>query len=87
MADLSQLKEHMEVVGADGVHIGTLDKVEGDRLKLTKPDSGSHGSHHHYLSAGLIAAVEGDRIRLSANSDAAILLEEERGGQPISDFR
>ena len=87
MADLSQLKEHMEIVGADGVHIGTLDKVEGDRLKLTKPDSGSHGSHHHYLSAGLIAAVEGDRIRLSANSDAAVLLEEERGGQPISDFR
>ena len=87
MADLSQLKEHMEIVGADGVHIGTLDKVEGDRLKLTKPDSGSHGGHHHYLSAGLIAAVEGDRIRLSANSDAAILLEEERGGQPISDFR
>jgi hypothetical protein len=87
MADLSQLKEHMEIVGADGVHIGTLDKVEGDRLKLTKPDSGSHGDHHHYLSAGLIAAVEGDRIRLSANSDAAVLLEEERGGQPISDFR
>lgn len=87
MADLSQLKEHMEIVGADGVHIGTLDKVEGDRLKLTKPDSGSHGDHHHYLSTGLIAAVEGDRIRLSANSDAAILLEEERGGQPISDLR
>lgn len=87
MVDLSQLREHMEIVGADGVHIGTLDKVEGDRLKLTKPDSGSHGDHHHYLSKGLIAAVEGDRIRLSANSDAAVLLEEERGGEPLSDFR
>ena len=87
MADLSGIREHMEVVGADGVHVGTVDAVEGGRIKLTKPDSGSHGDHHHYLSKGLIAAVEGDRIRLSANSDAAVLLEEEQGGQPRSDFR
>ena len=87
MADLNQLREHMEIIGADGVHIGTLDKVEGNRLKLIKPDSGSHGDHHHYISAGLVAEVEGDRIRLSANGDAAVLLEEEKGGGPISDFR
>ena len=87
MVDLSQIKEHMEIVGADGVHIGTVDKVEGDRLKLIKADSGSHGDHHHYLSAGLIAAVEGDRVRLSANGDAAVLLEEEKGGQPLSDLK
>ena len=87
MVDLSQLREHMEIIGADGVHIGTLDKVEGNRLKLTKPDSGSHGDHHHYISAGLVADVEGDRIRLSANGDAAVLLEEEKGGGPLSDFR
>lgn len=42
MTDLSQIKEHMEVIGADGVHLGTVDKVEGDRIKLTKADSGSH---------------------------------------------
>lgn len=87
MADLNQLREHMEIVGADGVHIGTLDKVEGDRLKLSKADSGSHADHHHYISAGLVAAVEGDRIRLSANGDAAVVLEEEEGGGPLSDFR
>ena len=87
MVDLSQLREHMEIIGADGVHVGTLDKVEGNRLKLTKPDSGSHGDHHHYISGGLVADVEGDRIRLSANGDAAVLLEEEKGGGPLSDFR
>lgn len=87
MADLSQIREHMEVVGADGVHLGTVDRIEGDRIKLTKPDSGSHGDHHHYISGGLVAAVEGDRVRLSANGDAAALLEEEQGGQPISDLR
>ena len=85
MADLSQVREHMEVIGADGVHIGTVDAVEGDRIKLTKQDSGSHSGHHHYISAGLVAAVDEGRVRLSANGDAAVLLEEEKGGQGIFD--
>lgn len=42
MADLSQIREHMDIVGADGVHIGTVDKVDGHRIKLVKADSGSH---------------------------------------------
>ena len=87
MADLSQVREHMEVVGADGVHLGTVDKVEGDRIKLTRKDSGSHSDHHHYLSGGLVAAIEGNQVRLSANGDAAALLEEEQGGGPISDLK
>ena len=85
MADLNQIKEHMEIIGADGVHVGTVDKVEGDRIKMTKPDSGSHSGHHHYVSGGLVANVEGDKVRLSANADAAVLLEEEKGGQGIFD--
>ncbi len=85
MADLSQIQEHMEVIGADGVHVGTVDKVEGNRIKLTKKDSGSHGDHHHYISGGLVAEVEGDKVRLSANGDNAVLLEEEEGGEPLSD--
>ena len=85
MADLSQVREHMEVIGADGVHVGTVDKVEGNRIKLIKQDSGSHSSHHHYISEGLVATIEGDKIRLSANGDAAVLLEEEKGGEGIFD--
>ena len=85
MADLSAIKEHMEVIGADGVHVGTVDHVEGDRIKLTKKDSGAqvaegtgkHEGHHHYISGGLVAEVEGDKVRLSANADVAIGLEEE----------
>lgn len=87
MADLSAVAEHMEVVGADGVHLGTVDRVEGERIKLTRADSGSHGDHHHYISGGLVAAVEGNQVRLSANADAAALLEEEESGKPISDLR
>ena len=85
MADLSQIKEHMEVIGADGVHLGTVDKVEGDRIKLTKADSGSRSDHHHYLSGGLVAEIEGNQVRLSANADNAALLEEEATGEAIAD--
>ncbi len=85
MADLSQIREHMEIIGADGVHIGTVDKVEGDRIKMTKADSGSHGDHHHYFSGGLVAAVEGDQVRLCAAGSAAVLLEAEKGGEPLTE--
>src|SRR5437763_5326197 len=79
MADASAIREHMDVIGADGVHVGTVDKVDGDRIKLTKADSGqgSHEGHHHYISLGLVADVEGDKVRLSANADVAITFEEE----------
>ena len=87
MADLSQVTEHMEIIGADGVHIGTVDRVEGDRIKMILPDSGSHQDHHHYVSGGLVAAVEGGQVRLSANGDAAVLLEEEDDGKPLADKR
>jgi hypothetical protein len=79
MADLSRIQEHAEVIGADGVHVGTVDKVEGDRIKLTKKDSGegSHEGHHHFISGGLVATVEDGVVRLSANGDVAVTFEEE----------
>lgn len=79
MTDTSNVREHMEVIGADGVHVGTVDRIEGDRIKLTKPDSGqgAHKGHHHYIPSSLIAEVEGDKVRLSADADVAVTFEEE----------
>jgi hypothetical protein len=79
MADTSKIKEHMEVIGADGAHVGTVDRVEGKRIKLTKADSGqgSHKGHHHFIELGLVADIEGNKVRLSANGDVAVTLEEE----------
>ena len=58
MSGFEDIREHMEVIGADGVHVGTVDHVEGDRIKLTKKDSGmAHEGHHHYIPLGLVAAV------------------------------
>ena len=82
MADLSKVLEHMEVVGADGVHIGTVDGVENGRIKLTRQDSGqgSHKGHHHFIPGSLVAEVEGKTVRLSANADVAVSFEEEQSG-------
>ena len=77
---MTDIKEHMEVIGADGVHVGTVDKVESHRIKLTKKDSGegSHKGHHHYIDRGLVAGVEGNKVRLSAIGAVAVTFEEEK---------
>ncbi len=74
-----RIQEHMEVIGADGVHVGTVDRVVGHRIKLTKEDSGlgRHKGHHHFIDLGLVAEVEGKKVRLSANADVAVTFEEE----------
>ena len=85
MSGFEDIREHMEVIGADGVHLGTVDRLEGDRIKLIRADSGvAHEEHHHFIPKGLVAEVEGDKVRLSANGDvAADLFEQEESGQPI----
>src|SRR5215217_7790069 len=73
MSDVaSKIAEHMEVVGSDGGHVGTVDKVEGDRIKLTKQDDPDGSKqHHHYIAVSGIAAVEGNRVKLNMPADRA----------------
>jgi hypothetical protein len=86
MSNLSSVREHMKVIGADGAPVGTVDKVEGGRIKLTKESSGAghHHGHHHYIPGNLVAEIEGDTVRLSANGDVAVLHEEEADRKPLS---
>jgi hypothetical protein len=85
MQNLSAIREHMEVIGADGVHVGTVDHVQGDRIKLTRSDSGEghHKGHHHFVQGSLVADIEGDQVRLSANAANAVLEEQEEDGSPL----
>ena len=85
MVDAGQIKEHAQVIGADGAPVGVVDRVDGNRIKLTKASSGqgSHEGHHHFISLDLVADVEGDTVRLSANGDVAVTLEEEEGGRAV----
>ena len=84
MPDDTKISEGMEVIGADGVPLGTVDRIEGDRIKLVRADSGEggHEGHHHFLPIGLVAEVEGDQVRLSANAENALLFEEEKDASP-----
>jgi len=67
---LGQVREHMEVVGSDDKHVGTVDKVAGDRIILTKSDPDSGGVHHS-LSCSDIERVEGDKVMLDCKADEA----------------
>lgn len=81
---MSTIKPGMEIIGADGVHVGTVDRIEGARIKLSVSDSfGHHEGHHHYVEMGFVAGVEGTKVRLSANADIAVTLEEEPSGRPV----
>lgn len=70
MAKASEIREHMEVIGSDGQHVGTVDKVEGDRIKLTKNDPQAQGQHH-YIPLSAVASVEGDEVELNMSADEA----------------
>lgn len=79
-----RIKKNMEVIGADGVHIGTVDRVTAGRIRLAKSDSGEgrHKGHHHYIDLGLVANVEDQTVRLSAVAATAVTFEEEASGEP-----
>ena len=87
MSGFEDIREHMEVIGADGAHIGTVDRVEDNRIKLIRADSGvGHEQHHHFIPKGLVAEVEGDRVRLTARGDVvADLFEQEESGHPLDE--
>ena len=66
---LGQVQEHQEVVGSDGQHVGTVDKVRGDRIILTKADKDADG-HHHSIPSSWITTVA-DKVTISKTADQA----------------
>jgi hypothetical protein len=87
---LGRVAEHMEVVGSDGSHVGTVDKVRGDRIILTKSDSGAGGAHHS-VPCSWVEKVD-DKVMLNKTAEEATsewrseersraLFEREGGGE------
>jgi len=64
---MAEISEQMKVVGKDGVHIGTVDRVEASRLELF--DS---SGRRHCIERPLVGAVEGNIVKLAVNADAAV---------------
>lgn len=70
MTPSSQIKDHMDVVGSDGMHVGTVDHMEGeDRIKLTRSDPDAKGAHH-FIPLDWVDRVD-DRVHLSMTAKDA----------------
>jgi hypothetical protein len=72
MIDPSQITEHMEVVGSDGEHVGTVDKLA---IKLTKKDPAAQGQHH-IINIDLAGSVEGGKLNLTVPASQAVQEEK-----------
>jgi len=70
MIQESQIREHMEVVGSDGGHVGKVDHVTAGDIELAKFDFGS-GLKHHLIPMTWVDHVEEDKVCLSLTKDAA----------------
>lgn len=64
------VKEHQEVVGSDGEHVGTVDYIRGGDIVLTKKDDNA-GGHHHAVPSSWIADVD-KKVVLNRTADEAL---------------
>jgi len=79
---LAKVTEHMDVVGADGDHVGTVDKVRGDRILLTKNDADA-GGRHHSIPSSWIASVDGKVALSKSTADAKQAWQDEDRNQAM----
>jgi hypothetical protein len=66
MINASQIKEHMEVKGSDGKHIGTVLSVESRQVKIAS------GGMEHYIDFAMVDAIKNGGIALSKTADEAV---------------
>ena len=62
MFEKLRIREHMEVADHSGKHVGTIDEVKDDQLKLTRSDS-SDGAHH-FIAFDNVDRIEDNRVYL-----------------------
>ena len=70
MFDRNDIRSKMEVVTADGDHVGTVDAVESRRLRLTRADS--EDGLHHYLSLSEVNRIEGGCAWLNEGAEIPV---------------
>ncbi|NLS29359.1 hypothetical protein S2M10_43830 [Sphingomonas sp. S2M10] len=77
---LRRVTEHMEVLGSDGSHVGTVDKVRGDRIILTKNDTDAEGRHHSIPSRWIQTVDDKVTLRKTADEAKSHWRDEEQSG-------
>ena len=63
MMFVEQIRDGQRVIGSDGGHVGTVDALSGQLIKLKKNDPESGGAPH-YIDLGLVIGLEDDTIKL-----------------------
>ncbi len=76
MIDKTKILEHAEIVGSCGNHVGTVDGVEGDFIKMARDDAADPA--RHYLPISALADVQPRRVTTIMNHSAALSLLQER---------
>jgi len=66
MFEKLRIKEHMEVASFEGQHLGTVDDVKDDKIKLTRSDS--EDDMHHYMPMESVDRIDDNRVYLKANA-------------------
>lgn len=66
MFEKLRIKEHMEVTDYRGMHVGTVDAVQDDAIKLTKSDSAD--DMHHFLSLNDVEKIDDNRVYLKEDA-------------------
>lgn len=69
MQDVASIKEHMEVLGSDGEHVGRVDHVHGTQIELAKLDLGA-GFKHHMIPTSWVDHVD-EHVHLNLTKDQA----------------
>ncbi len=62
MFEAFRIKEHMEITDCNGQHVGTVDEVKYERIKLTRSDS--EDNMHHFLPLDAVDKIADNRIYL-----------------------
>jgi hypothetical protein len=68
--NVSEIREKMTVIGSDRQPVGTVDRVEGDRIKLAKSDPQA-GGQHHYIPAAWVDRIDGEQVCLRQSAQEA----------------
>ncbi len=67
---VTRLAKDMEVVGSDGQHVGVIDHVDGDMIKLKRLDPAA-GDRHHLIKVASVASV-GAKVLLKTTAKDAM---------------
>jgi hypothetical protein len=70
MFEKLRIKEHMEVTDCRGQHVGTVDEIEDNRIKLTRSDS--KDGMHHFVSLEEVDKVDDNRVYLKEGANIPI---------------